>query len=326
LDEAHGEISGSGYVRAANRHSGNANSTSSTGDVPFDRMFGNASTALGSVLYADITSPQFAQFHRTLSESAKEGKTSYRLRYKPSPRIGRPLTVHGYGVELALKKTDYIVIDDRDKSDDDEKDLPKAEQPGDSMLQSEEEVADLKPLSTSELAGLGIRAAGFIMSSDDPLETFLKLSQDFPKHSGRISAHNASEEFIKEWTGNSAYAIPQGYNIIWINGVQIDPREMNPFSLLEHIRRERKLINAFRQLGLSGLEAINLLSHDDVSTAHADEEPQRYDFRDDTDGGNVIMWLNDISKDKRYEDWPTSIQAVGSIWEFLIEFILTLSS
>jgi UDP-glucose:glycoprotein glucosyltransferase len=38
---------------------------------------------------------------------------------------------------------------------------------------------------------------------------------------------------------------------------------------------------------------------------------QRFDWRDSIEGGNVIIWMNDIEKDKRYADWPTSLQAVS---------------
>jgi UDP-glucose:glycoprotein glucosyltransferase len=86
----------------------------STYELPFDRIHGNSS-ALPAILYADITAPHFKKWHITLARTAKEGKTSYRIRHKPSLKAsGSPLIVNGYGVELQLKRTDYIVIDDRE--------------------------------------------------------------------------------------------------------------------------------------------------------------------------------------------------------------------
>jgi UDP-glucose:glycoprotein glucosyltransferase len=53
-------------------------------------------------------------FHQTLIRTARGGKTSYRIRHrKPLTIRSTPLVIGGYGVELALKRTDYIVIDDR---------------------------------------------------------------------------------------------------------------------------------------------------------------------------------------------------------------------
>jgi len=62
---------------------------------------------------------------------------------------------------------------------------------------------------------------------------------------------------------------------------------------------------------MSGPDAISLLSHSAISETQAEDEPQRYDFRDETEGGNVILWMNNIEEDARYESWPTSLQAVS---------------
>lgn len=259
-------------------------------------------------MYADITSPSFAKFHDTLSKTAKDGKTSYRVRHKPSlSGSTKPLIVNGYGVELQLKRTDYIVIDDRQE----EGEKAIIEKPQDTELSDDSEVADLKPLSASEVANLAVNAGSFVMKSDQPLDTLVKLVQDFPKHSSAIAAHNASELFTNEHVENRKQLLPAGYNIIWINGVQIPNRDVNPFTLLEHLRRERKLINGIRSQGLSGPEAIDLLSNSAITENQAQDEPQRYDFRDETEGGQVIIWLNDIEKDKRYEGWPTELTTVS---------------
>jgi UDP-glucose:glycoprotein glucosyltransferase len=262
---------------------------------------GDSQHALPAILYADITSPSFAWFHNTLSKTAKEGKTSYRIRHKPSLKgSSSPLVVNGYGVELQLKRTDYIVIDDRDATQNSQ----------DASLQDDDEVADLKPLSSSEVSKLAVKAASFVMKSEQPFDTLVRLVQDFPKHSSAIAAHNISEEFVKEHEGNRNKLLPSGYNIMWINGVQIPNRDINPFHLLEHLRRERNLINGVRSQGLSGPEAIDLLSNSAITENQVQDEPQRYDFRDATEGGRVIIWLNDIEKDKRYESWPSEITAV----------------
>jgi UDP-glucose:glycoprotein glucosyltransferase len=279
-----------------------------THELPFDRILGDGSLPLSFILYADITSSSFAKFHNTVSKSAKDDKTSYRVRYKPSLNGPKsPLVVNGYGVELALKRTDYIVIDDRPAEPAEVK--SSAQKPL-SELHDDDEVADLKPLSASEVTTLGLNAASFVMKSDQPFDTLLKLSQDFPKHSSAIINHNASEEFIKEHSDNRMQLLPTGYNVIWINGVQLPVRDINPFTLLEHLRRERKLINGVRGLGLSPAEAIGLLSHSAITEAQAEDEPQRYDFRDGNEGGNVIVWLNDIEKDKRYEGWQSELTAL----------------
>ncbi|KAI7119115.1 UDP-glucose:glycoprotein glucosyltransferase-like protein, partial [Hortaea werneckii] len=276
-------------------------------ELPFDRVLGDQDNAKPSVLYADITSDSFKKFHKTISKTAREGKTSYRVRYvPPKAATSMPLTVSGYGVELALKRTDYIVIDDR-QAEEEQKDgtVPATE-----ATLTEEEVADLRPLSSSELLRLGLKAASFVLSSDTPFDTLLRLSQDFPKHSGSIAATNVSKDFLQEHRENRETLLPPGFNVLWINGVQIMGRDVDAYSLLEHLRRERKMIGGVRELGLSGPEAIDLLSHEAITASSADQEVQRYDWRDENEGGDVIMWLNDIEKDKRYAEWPGTVNAL----------------
>jgi hypothetical protein len=36
----------------------------------------------------------------------------------------------------------------------------------------------------------------------------------------------------------------------------------------------------------------------------------RYDYRDEKDGGGVIIWLNNLEKDSRYRDWPSGLSAL----------------
>ncbi|GME40286.1 UDP-glucose:Glycoprotein Glucosyltransferase [Neofusicoccum parvum] len=276
-------------------------------DLPFDRPMTQERRLVPSVLYADITSPSFRKFHKTISKTAVEGRSTYKLRHKPSKTSRHePLAVHGYGVELALKRTDYIVIDDRQA----EEAAKEHATDGAQTVLQDEEVTDLKPLSESELKGLGLKAGSFVMGSEDPLDTLLKLSQDFPKHSSAIAAHEVSEEFLKEHKSNREAILPPGYNILWINGVQIMPRDVDAFALLEHLRRERQIINGVRKLGFTPPEAISVLSNNAIAKSKDNDEPQRYDWRDTTEGGNVIMFLNDIEKDKRYAEWPTSLRAL----------------
>jgi len=73
------------------------------------------------VLYADIQNEIFKEFHSVLKKVAEDSAVRYILRYRPvagysltRPLKEKPLFVAGYGVELMLKKTDYIVIDDRE--------------------------------------------------------------------------------------------------------------------------------------------------------------------------------------------------------------------
>lgn len=286
-------------------------STRSQEILPFDRILGGIPEdgSAPSILYADITSPLFAQFHQTIVNTARTGRTSYRVRYRPSRSPNRHLVVNGYGVELALKRTDYIVIDDRAAEEGSEKESFSAEA---EVVLEDEELSDLKPLSSTELLDLGVKAASYVMKSDNPFQTLVKISQDFPKHSLAISRRNISTDFLAEHQRNREILLPAGYNVIFMNGLQIEARQMDAFALLEQIRHERSMIGSLRGLGLSGLEAVKILSHLAIAESKTRGESQRYDYRDSSEDGKVIIWLNDIEKDKRYADWPTQAAAVSS--------------
>lgn len=215
--------------------------------------------------------------------------------------------VSGYGVELALKRTDYIVIDDRKEDGSEGRGKPTTE-----IKLEDDELADLEPLSTSELLTLGLKASSFIMQSKNAFEMLIKLSQDFPKFTTSLAAHNISTEFLEEHSYNRGLLLPAGYNVIWINGVQIIERQVDAFTLLDLLRRERRLMKSVKELGITGQQAIKLLSHSAVAMAKSADEQQRFDWRDDMEGGKVIIWLNDIEKDKRYEGWPTDLATVSS--------------
>lgn len=233
------------------------------------------------------------------------------------------MALNGYGIELALKRTDYIVIDDRGaEAEGSEEQAPpigtEAEAGSDAqvgtadLLLESEEVSDLKPLSAKELLGLGLKTGSFVMASDNPFETLLKVSEDFPKHSYAITKRNASIDFVKEHGVNRQNFLPAGYNVIWMNGLQVQGRQMDAFALLEQLRRERSIVNNLQGLGLSGGEAVDILSNPAIAESKVEGEAQRYDYRDEHEGGKVIIWLNDIEKDKRYSSWPTHTSAVGA--------------
>ncbi|KAK4216320.1 UDP-glucose:glycoprotein glucosyltransferase [Rhypophila decipiens] len=286
--------------------------------LPFDRTFGNGPQNI--VLYADITSQSFGKFHETAMGLAEDGKATYRVRYKRSPaHPDEALTVSGYGVELALKRTDYIVIDDRGSdaeagkasNDNAQKVLTSSEV----VLDAEEVVTDIKPLEKSELAPLGMKAASFIMQSESPFDTLLKLTQDFPRFSTSLGGHNASSQFEAEHEANRQVLAQEGSNILWMNGLQLIDRQIQPFGLVDLLRRERKLINGVLELGLTGDQAVSLLGHGEVAQAQAgDDEPLRFDWRDKIEEEKVIIWLNNIVKDKRYATWSPSI------WTLLQQF------
>ncbi|EFQ97505.1 UDP-glucose:glycoprotein glucosyltransferase [Nannizzia gypsea CBS 118893] len=284
--------------------------------LPFDRVLAvpngdDDESQQSLVLYADITSPLFSEFHKAVSKRARDGEITYRVRYRPSTIASgpsKPLFVSGYGVELSLKRTDYIMIDDRAEEKGGSTGSTSDSKPtlaADGLSGSP--TADLEPLSSSEVSTLGLNAASFVLNSDDPFDTLIKLSDDFPRHSKTIAGVNATSEFLDEYRENREDGLQPGINTMWINGVQMSPRNIDAFSLLAHLRQERKLMNSLNELGLPVTEAVKLLSNPAIAMAQKVHGSQRFDYRDDIEGGGVIIWLNDLEKDPRYEGWSEDI-------------------
>lgn len=71
--------------------------------------------------------------------------------------------------------------------------------------------------------------------------------------------------------------------------------------LLRILRKERILINSLTSLGLKSDQAIDLLTHPAVAAAQSDKGVTDgvFDASDRNEGGGVIVYWNDISKDKK---------------------------
>lgn len=121
-------------------------------------------------VYTSSIGPEFNAFHQYLLNTIQEqGSLKYSLRFKPSSsshqqqQHGHPLYLTGYGVELTLKNTDYLVIDDRttkenieDKTKADSS--PISNQPlkynnkkGNQVLFESNQVPTIEPLTQDEI-------------------------------------------------------------------------------------------------------------------------------------------------------------------------------
>lgn len=70
------------------------------------------------VLYAKIGSQSFWRFHQQLEHLAKYENVHYILRHYLQSPSETKIRLSGYGVELAVKKTEYKAVDDSKVKDD----------------------------------------------------------------------------------------------------------------------------------------------------------------------------------------------------------------
>lgn len=70
------------------------------------------SELVAAVLYGEIGSKSFAVLHHELKKLAAEGHIDYYVRHFTHQRSNKKVRLSGYGVELAVKNTEYKAQDD----------------------------------------------------------------------------------------------------------------------------------------------------------------------------------------------------------------------
>ncbi|KAF6717389.1 UDP-glucose:glycoprotein glucosyltransferase 1 [Oryzias melastigma] len=214
------------------------------------------------------------------------------------------MLLSGYGVELAVKSTEYKAVDDTKVKDsksvtnagEDDNDevqgfffgtLKKShpelqEHLGELRKHLLESTNDMAPLKVWEMQDLSFQAAARIMSVPkfDSLKVMKDLSQNFPS---RASISASLWVSILE-TGK-----------LFINGLHIDLDVHNPF----RSQGEAKILEGLHNLEIKGEHQGKLLSLP-VNTV---DDSYALDIRHP-----AIMWMNDIENDQIYQNWPSSLQ------------------
>ncbi|KAL9710152.1 killer toxin resistant protein [Leucoagaricus gongylophorus] len=278
-----------------------------------------------AILYAMLSSKNFRELHTYLYSQAGKAipNLEYVLRYVPpqEPRSSKNY-LSGYGVALDLKNMDYLAVDDRLSSGNDfgqkngdfsDETIERQVDPVIALIQSHPEgepASDAQTLLTEEEIGrLGQQAVQLIIESASPLHTLTYLSQNFPKYSTSISRRvQVSPQVVGELAANSQKVQP-GMNLFWINGARVEENDMSVLKLVDLLKKEKDLMRTVTSLGLERSESLKVLSHSAVATAQKDGgvTDGLFDASDRTEGGGVIVWWNDLEKDKRYARWSPSL-------------------
>uniref|UniRef100_A0A4W5PBX7 UDP-glucose ceramide glucosyltransferase-like 1 n=1 Tax=Hucho hucho TaxID=62062 RepID=A0A4W5PBX7_9TELE len=264
------------------------------------------------ILYAEIGTKKFGSFHKVLAEKAAEGKLIYVLRHFVAEPRPQKMLLSGYGVELAIKSTEYKAVDDTQvkgtvNTDEDDIDevqgflfgkLKKShpdlqEQLGELRKHLLESTNDMAPLKVWELQDLSFQAAARIMSvpTFDALKLMRDLSQNFPS---KASSESSLFQRLSETMG-----IHPGDGGLFINGLHIDLDVHNPFSILDTIRGEAKILEGLHNLGIKEENLGKLLR----LPMNPVEENYALDIRHP-----AITWINDIETDSMYRSWPSGVQ------------------
>jgi len=287
------------------------------------------------IFYGDILSKDFNGVLTELLKMNEEAGLSFTVRYKKSldeQFNNNPITISGYGVEMAIKNTEYKVIDDRKLKKDDKENIKKSHEKIPNIpskefglnrliesfpkleddfkkfndLLQEQDIPVLKKLLKNETEDLGTKIIQYITTSSNPLYVLNQLSSNYPKISHIVNQMPLIDEYSTEMKYLQKIFYVPDYNVLYVNGLEIDTKDLNPFSILRVFTSENKAIKKLNSLGFSNKDAVNLLNS--VSEDKDDKrgsDAEYYDVRDD-----IVSWWNNLESDSRYEKWPKNIREI----------------
>ncbi|KAK4698563.1 UDP-glucose:glycoprotein glucosyltransferase, partial [Phenoliferia sp. Uapishka_3] len=288
------------------------------------------------IFYADPTSFSFSpcfNFLYTLSTGISP-RLQVALRWAaPRKSDGAKLVLSGYGAALDIKKSDYLAIDDRFSSGG-EKPKDTSGQPRmDPVKKGDIEGSSAKyfpylrgPCSDSFFTSteLGLRATSWILEQPNPLAAFTHLTSNFPLLASRLSTlvPSPSQSLSSEILQNQMSSPATGQPSFSINGLTIPLTSVDPFALLRIMRKERKFVTDIEKLSQGHFTmkmARNILSGEEVAKSTkkgigkdgrlgADQLGELFDASDRSEGGGLILWWNNLEKDKRYATWSSKIK------------------
>uniref|UniRef100_A0A4X2L323 UDP-glucose ceramide glucosyltransferase-like 1 n=1 Tax=Vombatus ursinus TaxID=29139 RepID=A0A4X2L323_VOMUR len=282
------------------------------------------------ILYSEIGSKEFYNFHHQLVAKSSSGKINYVLRHYISNPSKERVYLSGYGVELAIKSTEYkakddtqvkgtdtnaTVIGENDPIDEvqgflfgrlrelhpDMKDQLKELRKH--LVESTNEMA---PLKVWQLQDLSFQTAARVLAA--PLEVALvvlkDLSQNFPTKARAITKTAVNQELRIEVEENQKYfkgtlGLQPGESALFINGLHIDLDTQDIFSLFDVLRNEARVMEGLHRLGIEDLSLHNILK--------LNIQPSDADYAVDI-RSPAISWINNLEVDSRYSSWPSSLQ------------------
>lgn len=282
------------------------------------------------IFYSEIGCEAFYNFHRQLVSKSDAGEINYIFRHYISNPRQEPVYLSGYGVELAMKSTEYKAKDDTQvKGTEVNTTVIGENDPIDEVqgflfgklrelhpdLQEHlkelrkhlvESTNEMAPLKVWQLQDLSFQTAARILAA--PIELALvvmkDLSQNFPTKARAITRTAVSSELRTAVEENQKYfkgtlGLQPGDSALFINGLHIDLDTQDIFSLFDVLRNEARVMEGLHRLGVEGLSLHNILK--------LNIQPSEADYAVDI-RSPAISWINNLEVDSRYNSWPSSLQ------------------
>jgi len=303
----------------------------------FDHIYpGSNSSSLPTVfLYGRIGEPETSAWNSYLRTYTDQNKIKYIFRYnflnevkddsdkkesegeREDENWGRAV---GFGITLALKSTEYKVLDakeDEGKKDDEldsttgpvkgfdfAKLSSRWPQHASTLLSFKAsllaEEFDISKLKVWELEDLGIQASAAILSSGQPLHMLRDISQNLPGLAHTLAREHVDEKMkakiLEDADGVIAYR-----DLMWINDVAYDLSSIDPFVMFKGLAAQREGYTDLLKLGLlPGKTLFKLLA---VPPSSQDGVKVSLDSK-------YIHYVNDLAADGMYARWSTSLDDI----------------
>ncbi|XP_066454002.1 UDP-glucose:glycoprotein glucosyltransferase 1 isoform X3 [Eleutherodactylus coqui] len=280
------------------------------------------------ILYGEIGTSEFSRFHQHLSEKARAGEILYVLRHYVANPGAEKVFLSGYGVELAIKSTEYKAKDDTQVQgsnvnatvDNDPVDEVQGfifgklrqlhpdlhEQLKELRKYLVESTNEMSPLKVWELQDLSFQTAARILAapSSEALQVMKDLSQNFPTKARTLTRTVVDPALRMEVEDNQKYfkgtlGLQPGDSGLFINGLHVDLDSQDIFSLFDVLRNEARVMEGLHRLGIEGSALHNVLK--------LNIQPSNSDYAVDI-RSPAISWVNNLELDSRYITWPYNIQ------------------
>lgn len=300
-----------------------------------DHVFLNSYSAenpITVILYGSAGSEQFFQFHNYLKQKSVQAKLRYVVRYYYPALDSSKVALSGYGVELAIKSTEYKAQDDTRVRGEAvaQNDLPDSEQKPDEiagfvfsklkekhsnlagklddfrnyLIDNEKEIATLK---VWELQEISMQAVTKIMSvqKDQSLTMLKDIAQNFPSLARSLVKINVEDELKREIVKNQQlfmqnFNLATGDTALFVNGIFNDVDSMDFFPLFDLVKQEFRIVNKLHSLLAGDNSRIRKFVKLDINWEKQDFQ---LDIRDAS-----IQYINDMEQDKMYRNWPSNLR------------------
>ncbi|GMR33603.1 hypothetical protein PMAYCL1PPCAC_03798, partial [Pristionchus mayeri] len=273
------------------------------------------------IVYGELGSPAWLALHGAAKSAARQQKGLYVHRHFSREVTSERVALSGYGVELAIKNTEYKAEDDSNKKDEgvqeDETDLHgfnikllKQLHPSDSEALSAlrmhlKEIEELAPLKQWQVQNLAYQAAQKIVDADgqEAITVLKELSQNFPLHGRSLSSQQIDDAMRAEVESNQEalgeLGMEAGSTSLYVNGISMEVDSLDLFQLIDTLKQEEKLATGFFDMGVKS-DYLPMLAQMDLTDEKAS---YAVDYR-----LAEPVFLNNLDSDKKYKQWGNSVR------------------